>query len=77
MVYRWLTEPSVRIVCGTHGFALPVRSAARWSDWRDTVAVARDRARELRGTDDHGRDSSPAARPTTPTPSPRRLELTG
>ncbi|WP_299576866.1 DEDD exonuclease domain-containing protein [uncultured Williamsia sp.] len=77
LVYRWLTESGVRIVCGTAGLALPARSAARWSGWRDTVAVARDRARELRGADEAVRDASGTPAPLTPTPAPRRLELTG
>ncbi|MCP2195831.1 DNA polymerase-3 subunit epsilon [Williamsia deligens] len=69
LVYRWLVGSDVRIVCSTDPFAVPARSAARWSRWRDTVALARDRARELRGVDDTPQ--------VTPTPTPRRLQLTG
>ncbi|GAA1462218.1 DEDD exonuclease domain-containing protein [Williamsia maris] len=47
LVYAWLVTPGSRIVCSTAPFMLPVAAAARWGDWRETVATAHARSREL------------------------------
>ncbi|WP_408068747.1 DEDD exonuclease domain-containing protein [Williamsia herbipolensis] len=47
LVHAWLVTPGTRIVCSTEGFVMPVRSTARWSQWRDRAGAARSRSREL------------------------------
>ncbi len=47
VIYSWLVTPGTRIVCSTEPFMLPIGSAARWGGWRETVASAHVRSREL------------------------------
>lgn len=38
LITRWLSQPGVRIVCATEGFASPVHSAGQWQGWAATSA---------------------------------------
>ena len=41
LITRWLSQPGVRIVCATEGFASPVHSAGQWQGWAATARTAR------------------------------------
>ena len=41
LITRWLSDPGVRIVCATDGFASPRESAGPWLDWAATARSAR------------------------------------
>ena len=41
LITRWLSDPGVRIVCATAGFASPRESAGPWLDWAATARSAR------------------------------------
>ena len=41
LIFRWLTQPGVRVVCSSDGFASPVNSAGPWLGWASTAASAR------------------------------------
>lgn len=47
LITRWLSQPGIRIVCATEGFASPVHSAGRWLGWAATARTARLAASDL------------------------------
>lgn len=52
LLARWLTQPGIRIVCATEGFASPRQSAGPWLDWAATARSARYAGSELLGESD-------------------------
>lgn len=52
LISRWLTQPGVRIVCATEGFASPRHSAGPWLKWSSAARAARYAASELVGEPD-------------------------
>ena len=47
LITRWLTQPGIRIVCATEGFASPLHSAGPWMNWAATARSAQYAAAEL------------------------------
>lgn len=47
LITRWLSQPGIRIVCATEGFASPAHSAGRWLGWAATARTARLAASDL------------------------------
>ena len=59
LIARWLSQPGVRIVCATTGFASPQRSAGRWLEWAAAARSARYAASELLGEPDPAVEQAP------------------
>lgn len=51
LISRWLTQPGVRIVCATEGFASPLQSAGPWLEWAATARSAQYAASALMDED--------------------------
>ncbi len=59
LIARWLSQPGVRIVCATTGFASPLYSAGPWIDWAAAARSARYAASELLGERDPAVQQTP------------------
>ncbi len=58
LITRWLTQPGVRIVCTTEGFASPRHSAGSWLEWAAAARSARCATSELLGELNPSREQS-------------------
>ncbi len=63
LIARWLSEPGVRIVSTTGGFASPLHSAGRWLGWAATARSARYAAAALPASELVGEPDPPIQKP--------------